>query len=124
VGTRADDICIHGEQKANPGAGARHGPNVCRFVSSGWPRHESEANLYGLDLGTFGERLALVGCRVARLAGIEDWGARLRRRSGELKAFEFDVRKPGHYRLRASEPKWGGVRTEGDGQGGSGKEYC
>jgi hypothetical protein len=25
--------------------GARHGPNVCRFVSSGWPRHKSEANL-------------------------------------------------------------------------------
>jgi hypothetical protein len=53
--------------------GARHGPNVCRFVSSGWPRHESETNLSGLDLGTFGRRLALGGCRVARLAGIEDW---------------------------------------------------
>jgi hypothetical protein len=53
--------------------GARHGPNVCRFVSSGWPRHESEANLSGLDLGMFGRRLALGGCRVARLAGIEDW---------------------------------------------------
>jgi hypothetical protein len=26
----------------------------------------------GLDLGTFGRRLALGGCRVARLAGIED----------------------------------------------------
>ena len=46
--------------------------NVCRFVSSGWPRHESEANLSGLDPGTFGRRLALGGCRVARLAGIED----------------------------------------------------
>ena len=34
---------------------------------------ESEANLSGLDLGTFGRRLALGGCRVARLAGIEDW---------------------------------------------------
>jgi len=53
--------------------GARHGPNVCRFVSSGWPRHESEANLSGLDLGTFGRRLAMGGCRVVRLAGIEDW---------------------------------------------------
>jgi len=55
------------------GAGARHGPNVCRFVSSGWPRHESEANLPGLDLGTFRRRPALGGCRVVRLAGIEDW---------------------------------------------------
>ena len=54
------------------GAGARHGPNVCRFVSSGWPRHESEANLSGLDLRTFGRRLAMGGCRVARLAWIED----------------------------------------------------
>ena len=53
--------------------GARHGPNVCRFVSSGWPRHESETNLSGLDLGTFGRRLALGGCRIARLAGTEDW---------------------------------------------------
>src|SRR5580700_5144636 len=26
---------------------------------------------------------------------------------------------PAHSRLRASEPKWGCVRTEGDGQGGS-----
>jgi hypothetical protein len=41
--------------------GARHGPNVCRFVSSGWPRHESETNLSGLDLGTFGRSLALGG---------------------------------------------------------------
>src|SRR6266513_46840 len=50
--------------------GARHGPNVCRFVSSGWPRHESEANLSGLDLGTFRRRPALGGCRVVRLAGL------------------------------------------------------
>jgi hypothetical protein len=51
---------------------ARHGPNVCPFVSSGWLRHKSEASLAGLDLGTFGRRLALGGCRVVRLAGIED----------------------------------------------------
>src|SRR5205823_5594082 len=34
-----------GEEKTKLVPGARHGPNVCRFVSSGWPRHESEANL-------------------------------------------------------------------------------
>jgi hypothetical protein len=62
--------CAKKQQNLVPGA--RHGPNVCRFVSSGWPRHESEANLSGLDPGTFGRRLALGGCRVARLAGIED----------------------------------------------------
>ncbi len=55
--------------------GARLGPNVCRFVSM--PRHESEANLYGLDLGTFRRRRALGGCRVVRLAGIEDWDERV-----------------------------------------------
>jgi hypothetical protein len=36
-------------------------------------RDESETNLSGLDLGTFDRGLALGGCRVARLAGIEDW---------------------------------------------------
>src|SRR2546426_11326710 len=57
--------CAKKQQNLVPGA--RHGPNVCRFVSSGWPRHESEAN------GTFRRRRALGGCRVVRLAGIEDW---------------------------------------------------
>jgi hypothetical protein len=73
----ADDFLSDAAGRANRKRilvpGARHGPNVCRFVSSGWPRHESETNLSGLDLGTFGRRLALGGCRVARLAGIEDW---------------------------------------------------
>ena len=63
--------CAKKQQNLVPGA--RHGPNVCRFVSSGWPRHESAANLSGLDLGTFRRRPALGGCRVVRLAGIEDW---------------------------------------------------
>jgi hypothetical protein len=31
--------------------GTRHGPNVCRFVSNGWPRHESEANLDWIEGG-------------------------------------------------------------------------
>src|SRR5580704_15069518 len=48
------------------------------------------------------------------------WPGRLLREPGQPQDLGLKC-KLGHYRLRTSEPKWGGVRTEVDGQGGSGK---
>ncbi len=61
------------EEAAKSGAGTPAWTERLPVRFEWWPRHESGANLSGLDLGTFGRRLALGGCRVARLAGIEDW---------------------------------------------------